>query len=89
LKENEMAKMQKGFAVMDPQRQREIASQGGKTAHLKGTANRFSSEAASKAATLGWEKRRAKQGLPPAEADYFTGGLLPDAFGPHRDNTPG
>ena len=28
----------RGFAVMDPKRQREIASEGGKAAHLSGNA---------------------------------------------------
>ena len=36
----------RGFASMDPQRQREIASQGGKAAHESGNAHEFSSEEA-------------------------------------------
>jgi general stress protein YciG len=41
----------RGFASMDPERQREIASQGGKAAHQKGTAHEFTSEEARRAAT--------------------------------------
>ncbi|WP_020654064.1 KGG domain-containing protein [Massilia niastensis] len=36
----------RGFASMDPQRQREIASQGGRAAHASGNAHEFSSEEA-------------------------------------------
>ena len=43
----------RGFASMDPQRQREIASQGGKAAHQKGTAHEFTSEEARQAGSKG------------------------------------
>lgn len=36
----------RGFAAMDPQRQREIASAGGRAAHVAGTAHEFTSEEA-------------------------------------------
>ena len=36
----------KGFASMDPKKQRKIASKGGKAAHRKGTAHEFTSEEA-------------------------------------------
>jgi uncharacterized protein len=36
----------RGFAAMDPQRQREIASLGGKSAHASGHAHEFSPEEA-------------------------------------------
>jgi general stress protein YciG len=39
----------RGFASMDPQRQREIASEGGRAAHEKGTAHEFTSEEAREA----------------------------------------
>ena len=35
-----------GFAAMDPSRQREIASQGGRAAHESGNAHQFTSEEA-------------------------------------------
>ncbi len=36
----------RGFASMDPQRQREIASEGGRAAHASGNAHEFNSEEA-------------------------------------------
>lgn len=36
----------KGFASMDPEKRREIASQGGKAAHVSGKAHQFTSEEA-------------------------------------------
>ena len=43
----------RGFASMDAQRQREIASKGGKAAHVKGTAHEFSREEAREAGRKG------------------------------------
>lgn len=43
----------RGFASMDPDRQREIASKGGKAAHEKGTAHEFDSEEAREAGREG------------------------------------
>ena len=45
----------RGFASMDKDKQREIASKGGKAAHEKGTAHEFDSEEASKAGKKGGE----------------------------------
>jgi hypothetical protein len=39
----------RGFASMDPQKQREIASEGGKAAHASGHAHEFNSEEARRA----------------------------------------
>ena len=39
-------KSRRGFASMDRERQREIASKGGRAAHAKGTAHEWSSEEA-------------------------------------------
>ncbi|WP_249449729.1 KGG domain-containing protein, partial [Acinetobacter sp. LCT-H3] len=39
----------RGFASMDSERQREIASQGGRAAHASGNAHEFSSEEAREA----------------------------------------
>ncbi len=47
----------RGFASMDPQRQREIASQGGRAAHEKGTAHEFISEEAREAGRKGGQAR--------------------------------
>ena len=45
----------RGFAAMDRQRQREIASLGGRAAHEKGTAHEFTSEEARAAGRKGGE----------------------------------
>jgi general stress protein YciG len=52
----EQEKKKRGFAQMDPARQREIASRGGKAAHAKGRAHRFTREEAQVAGRLGGEK---------------------------------
>lgn len=44
---------ERGFAAMDPEDQRRIASQGGKAAHEKGTAHEFDSEEAAEAGRKG------------------------------------
>ncbi|HEU0050523.1 MAG TPA: KGG domain-containing protein, partial [Patescibacteria group bacterium] len=43
----------RGFASMDAERQRQIASLGGRAAHAKGTAHEFTSEEARIAGRLG------------------------------------
>jgi general stress protein YciG len=45
----------RGFASMDAQKQREIASKGGKVAHEKGTAHEFTPEEARLAGSKGGE----------------------------------
>ncbi|MBW4434575.1 MAG: stress-induced protein [Pelatocladus maniniholoensis HA4357-MV3] len=45
----------RGFASMDEDKQREIASKGGKAAHEKGTAHEFTSEEAREAGRKGGE----------------------------------
>ncbi len=43
----------KGFAVIDPKRQREIASKGGKAAHEQGRAHEFTTDEAREAGRKG------------------------------------
>jgi general stress protein YciG len=50
----------RGFASMDENRQREIASQGGKAAHEKGTAHEFDSEEAREAGRKGGQAAHEK-----------------------------
>src|SRR5216683_1492818 len=45
----------RGFASMDPSKQREIASKGGRAAHAKGTAHEFTSDEARLAGRKGGE----------------------------------
>ena len=49
----------RGFAAMDPQRQREIASLGGRAAHQSGHAHEFTSEEARAAG----KKRHARTSI--------------------------
>ena len=49
----------RGFASMDPARQREIASEGGKAAHQKGTAHEFTSDEARRAGSMSHGNRQA------------------------------
>jgi hypothetical protein len=42
----------RGFASMDPQQQREIASEGGRAAHAAGTAHEFTSQEAREAGRM-------------------------------------
>ena len=48
-----MAKEDRGFASMDRNKQREIASKGGKAAHQKGTAHEWTSDEAREAGRKG------------------------------------
>ncbi len=48
-------KSKRGFAAMDANKQREIASKGGKAAHEKGTAHEFTPEEAREAGRKGGE----------------------------------
>lgn len=58
---NQGGKSNRGFASMDPQRQREIASEGGRAAHEKGTAHEFTSEEAREAGRKGGQARSQKR----------------------------
>lgn len=49
----------RGFASMDPERQRQIASEGGKAAHQKGTAHEFTSEEARRAGSMSHGNRQS------------------------------
>lgn len=50
----------RGFASMSPDKQRQIASIGGKAAHKKGTAHEWSSEEARMAGQKGGRARQRK-----------------------------
>lgn len=54
-----MTNTKRGFAAMDPKRQREIASMGGQAAHEKGTAHEFTAETAAAAGRKGGQMRSA------------------------------
>ena len=48
-----MAKQDRGFASMDPEKQRRIASKGGKAAHAKGRAHEWTVDEAREAGRKG------------------------------------
>ena len=48
-------KTPRGFAAMDQDKQREIASKGGRSAHMKGTAHEFTADEAREAGRKGGE----------------------------------
>ncbi len=50
---NERQKSKRGFAAMSSERQREIASQGGRAAHLQGVAHQWNREEAKEAGRKG------------------------------------
>jgi uncharacterized protein len=56
-----MAKEDRGFASMDRNIQREIASKGGRAAHSKGTAHEWTSEEAREAGRKGGMASHRKQ----------------------------
>ena len=47
---------ERGFASMDEEKQRQIASEGGRAAHERGTAHEFDSQEAREAGRKGGEK---------------------------------
>jgi general stress protein YciG len=53
----------RGFASMDPDKQREIASKGGRAAHVQGTAHEWSSDEARAAGRKGGAASRRRSTL--------------------------
>ena len=56
--EGRVCSSSRGFASMDPQKQREIASEGGRAAHRQGVAHEWSSEEAREAGRKGGQNSR-------------------------------
>ena len=52
----------RGFAAMNPERQREIASKGGKASHANGTGHEWTSESARIAGSKGGKASRGGRG---------------------------
>ena len=66
----------RGFASMDPQKQREIASEGGKAAHASGNAHEFTSEEARRAGAMSHKNDGNSQSqTPPATSQPHGGGV--------------
>ena len=63
-------KERRGFASMSPEKQREIASKGGRAAHEKGTAHEWSADEARSAGRKGGQVSRGGRGrLPSAPSE--------------------
>jgi uncharacterized protein len=60
--QNDNQQSGRGFAAMDPEEQRDIASRGGKAAHEKGTAHQFNSDEAREAGAKGGKARQGNRG---------------------------
>ena len=60
----------RGFASMERNRQREIASKGGKAAHQKGTAHEWTSEEARAAGRKGGMASHRRKEEPEVEGDF-------------------
>ena len=63
-------KERRGFASMSPEKQREIASKGGRAAHEKGTAHEWTADEARNAGRKGGQVSRGGRGrlITPPEA---------------------
>ncbi len=72
-------KERRGFASMSPERQREIASKGGRAAHEKGTAHEWTPEEARHAGRKGGQVSRGGRGRLPDATDDMTDMTLPAA----------
>ena len=57
--ENGRSTSRRGFAAMNPERQRRIASEGGRAAHKQGVAHEWSSEEARAAGRKGGQNSRS------------------------------
>ena len=62
-----MAKEDCGFASMDPNKQREIVSKGGRAAHEKGTAHEWTADEAREAGRKGGQASRLRRRPAPGE----------------------
>jgi general stress protein YciG len=78
-------KERRGFASMSPEKQREIASKGGRAAHEKGTAHEWTADEARSAGRKGGQVSRGGRGrliVPPVEPVVPPAGPGPDSAPP-------
>ena len=71
---NKQGRSKRGCASMDPQRQREIASQGGRAAHASGNAHEFTSEEAREAGRMSHKNDGSQQSGKRGNAQSCGGG---------------
>src|SRR5438477_1302557 len=67
---NAERKERRGFASMTPEKQREIASKGGRAAHQKGTAHEWTSDEARNAGRKGGQISRGGRGRLQDSSDF-------------------
>ena len=58
---SEQPKSRRGFAAMSPEKQREIASKGGRVAHEKGAAHQWTADEAREAGRKGGTARHSRR----------------------------
>ena len=74
-------KERRGFASMSPEKQREIASKGGRAAHEKGTAHEWTADEARSAGRKGGQVSRGGRGrliVPPTESPSNSAAAVTD-----------
>jgi general stress protein YciG len=72
-------KERRGFASMSPEKQREIASKGGRAAHQKGTAHEWTSDEARSAGRKGGQISRGGRGRLVGDQSLDRGGQSVDS----------
>src|SRR6476661_4110010 len=80
-------KERRGFASMSPEKQREIASKGGRAAHEKGTAHEWTADEARNAGRKGGQISRGGRGrliVPTAPTDASISSTVPTVLGSGR-----
>jgi uncharacterized protein len=80
-KVNTERKERRGFASMSPEKQREIASKGGRAAHEKGTAHEWTTDEARSAGRRGGQVSRGGRGR-------LISSNGPSPASPHDTETP-
>jgi len=71
-------KERRGFASMSPEKQREIASEGGRAAHEKGTAHEWTADEARNAGRKGGQVSRGGRGRLIVPPDVPAAGAVPE-----------
>ncbi len=82
-----VAKEDRGFASMDRNKQREIASKGGKAAHQKGTAHEWTSDEAREAGRKGGMASHRRKQQEQSTTEPAEGGVEHAALPQANNNT--
>ena len=67
--DSEHVRSRRGFAAMSPEKQREIASKGGRVAHEKGAAHQWTADEAREAGRKGGSARHGRKPVPTGYGD--------------------